>query len=218
MKTCPPGTICFESFSFVLIFIIIAMLCWFFYQQSQINTLKRQEFEIVYSGRDNTPQNTSNSFFNGFPFNASSLSFGMCNDTLFNAYSGPFKTDSINVRPPCNQPIGHDIRGGVPINVKTQGGGDSDFRQIGILVSTKNDSMILPLLARPLITNRDTWQYYTLSERNIKLPVFVNGRNCTGEYGCSEIMDKDIVQVSGYKDNFNVSIYQNNTMTYIPYL
>ena len=216
MKTCPPGTICFESFSLYLILIIIAMLCWFFYQQSQINSLKKQEYEIVYSGKDDSTH-TTNSMFNGFPFNSSSLSFGSCNDTLFNAYSGPFKTDSINVRPPCNQPIGHDIRGGIPINVKTQGG-DSDFRQIGILVSTKNDSMILPLLARPLITNRDTWQYYTLSERNIKLPVFVNGRNCTGEYGCSEIMDKDIVQVSGYKDNFTVSVYQNNTMTYIPYL
>lgn len=226
MKTCPPGTICFESLSLYFIVIIIIMVCWFFYQQNQINSLKKQEYDILYNTNDT--HSTVNSTLDNFPFMASSLSFSSCdNDTLFNAYSGPFKNESINVRPPCNnrlmhQPsspiVGHDIRGAVPINVPTQGIAGSDFRQIGILVSSTNDTLILPLLGRPLITNRDTWQYYTLSERNIKLPVFVNNRNCTNEHGCTSIYDKDIVQVSGYKDNFTVSMYENNSFSYIPIL
>ena len=78
--------------------------------------------------------------------------------------------------------------------------------------------MILPLLGRPMIQHRDTWQYYALSERNIKLAVMNNNKNCTNEYGCMSLNDKDIVQVQGIKDNFTVSLYENNTMTYIPYL
>ena len=47
---------------------------------------------------------------------------------------------------------------GLPINIKTQSI-DSDFRQIGILTSNNQSSLILPLLGRPLITHRDMWLY-----------------------------------------------------------
>lgn len=139
---------------------------------------------------------------------------GPCGDTLFDAYSGPFKTESLRLRPSCKS--GSVM--GLPINIKTQSI-DSDFRQIGILTSNNQNSLILPLLGRPLITHRDMWQYYALSERNIKLPVInANNKNCTNEYGCNSLYDGDIVTVNGYPDTFNVSLYQNNENTYIPYL
>lgn len=235
MKVCPPGMICFESMSMGLIFVIVLFAFLIFHQQRQINEIRNSEMEIYKSDSNMNNSNTTSilgyeapslslmSYFNN-PSNMSA-----CNDTLFNAYAGPFKSDSIRVRPPCGGGIGGvggppnlDIRGtfpvgGVPINVKTQGG-DSDFRQIGILTSNRNDNMILPLLGRPMIQHRDTWQYYALSERNIKLPVMIHGKNCTNEYGCTSINDQDIVQVQGMKDNFTVTLYENNTMTYIPYL
>ena len=104
---------------------------------------------------------------------------------------------------------------GLPVNIKTQSI-DADFRQIGLLTSKKTEALILPLLGRPLITHRDTWQYYALSERNLKLPVIYNNKNCTNRFGCSSLSDGDNVRVNGYSDDFTVSLYENDTLNYIP--
>ena len=45
-----------------------------------------------------------------------------------------------------------------------------------------------------------------------------NGRSCTSEYGCEELMNGDVVYVEGYKDAFKVTIYENSEPRYIPYL
>ena len=125
MKVCPQGMICFESMSMGLIFIIILFSVLIIYQQGQINNMKNSELEIYKSSNN---QSNENSNLGVFGYEAPSLSLlgnfnlpsnlsGHCNDTLFNAYAGPFKSDSIQVRPPCDRPS-IDIRGRVPINVK----------------------------------------------------------------------------------------------------
>ena len=38
------------------------------------------------------------------------------------------------------------------------------------------------------------------------------------EYGCDNLYDGDVVKVKGYNDSFKVSVYDNNTMTYLPYI
>jgi len=38
------------------------------------------------------------------------------------------------------------------------------------------------------------------------------------EYGCDELFNGDKVYVEGYKDVFVVSIYENSSPRYIPYL
>ena len=96
---------------------------------------------------------------------------------------------------------------------------DEAYRQIGILTRKNGKETMLPLMGRPLYTNRQKWQYYTINEfNNIKLPVSKNGRSCTGEYGCNEIFNGDSVYVEGYKDSFSVTIYENDSPKYIPYL
>lgn len=132
-----------------------------------------------------------------------------------------------------------------PVNVETRGI-PSQYSQVGILTKTSagattqfrkescvdcgmgvnmderkssEETLIIPLFGRRHITGRDKWQYYAMSNTgfiNTKLPIKVNGRSCTSEYGCDQIMNGDIVHVEGYEHNFRVTIYDNATFGYIP--
>ena len=116
----------------------------------------------------------------------------------------------------------------VPINVPTQHpfGQDSTFRQIGILTrvnKNKNnvdDTLILPLMGRPLLTNRDKWNFYSMNDKNnmIKVPVKVKGKNGMNEYGVDNVYNNDVVYVQGYDDEFRATVYDNDTMRYLPFL
>jgi hypothetical protein len=88
---------------------------------------------------------------------------------------------------------------------------------MGIL--TNGSDKILPLMGRRHMSGRDKYQYYTISNTgnlNTKLPVSVNGRSCTSEYGCDQIMQGDNVYVEGYKETFNATIYETNNFHYLP--
>ncbi len=108
---------------------------------------------------------------------------------------------------------------GLPINIKTRGGGGI-YRQLGILTRMSGEEMILPLMGRPLYSNRSKWQYYTMTDKNnvVKLPISSNGRSCTGEYGCDELSNGGTIYVEGYNDTFKVTIYDNSGFQYIPYV
>ena len=108
---------------------------------------------------------------------------------------------------------------GLAINIKTRGG-DTEYRQLGILTRGSGKEMILPLMGRPLYSNRSRWQYYTMTDKHnmVKLPVSSNGRSCTGEYGCDELANGDNIYVEGYNDLFKVTIYDNSRYQYIPFL
>ena len=98
-----------------------------------------------------------------------------------------------------------------------------DYKQVGILTRTvqkQNDETILPVMGRPLYTNKSKWQYYTMNDKNnaIKLPMSHNGRSCTNEYGCDELLSGDTVYVEGYNDSFKVTIYENSQPRYIPFV
>lgn len=108
---------------------------------------------------------------------------------------------------------------GLPINIKTRGG-DTEYRQLGILTRSSGKEMILPLMGRPLYSNRSKWQYYTMTDKHnmVKLPVSSNGKSCTSEYGCDELSNGDNIYVEGYNDLFKVTIYDNSRYQYIPFL
>jgi len=107
-------------------------------------------------------------------------------------------------------------RGIMPINVPTQSV-NSTYRQVGIL--TRGDT-ILPLMGKPLFTNRDKWNFYTMNDKNnmIKLPLSNKGKSCTNEYGCDNIYNGDTVYVEGYNNSFTATVYDNQVMQYIPFL
>ena len=69
------------------------------------------------------------------------------------------------------------------------------------------------------MSGRDKWQYYSMSNTghlNSKLPININGKSCTGEYGCDPIYNGDMVYVEGYNDLFKVTKYENDTLRYLP--
>ena len=78
--------------------------------------------------------------------------------------------------------------------------------------------MILPLIGRPLITNRNRWNFYSMSDSNnmLKLPIKSQGRNCSSDSGCNDLYTGDIVKVEGYNDDFKVTTYENDVPRYIP--
>ena len=113
--------------------------------------------------------------------------------------------------------------GAIPINVSTNiGAVDTSYRQIGILTPVNGSSKdsVLPLMGRPVFSNRDMWQYYCISNQhnNVKLPVKVNGKNGLSEYGVKQIFNKDIVYVEGANEAYKTTIYENNVIKYLPFI
>ena len=121
---------------------------------------------------------------------------------LSNPYNPPFK------------PTHH-----MPINQNTQGF-ETSFSQMGLLTRQNGTETILPLMGKQLLSNRDKWQYYTMSDKNnsIRLPITFNGKSCTAEYGCDSLYNGDTVYVEGYNDAFQITMYENNSIKYIPVL
>ena len=205
-KTCPPGVFCIENYTIFAIFcFLFVILAYLFLRKPETNTTTIIEEQVPVN------MNLGNPFVRADPRLSFTDSYG---DVLLNPYAPPVNDErylipSRDVR---------DMRGVVPINVRTQGV-DASYRQVGILTSQNSKDKILALMGRPLLTNRDQWQYYTMSERNnIKLPVSVKGKSCMNEYGCDKIYDGDTVYVEGYSGIFSATIYDNDVMRYLPFV
>ena len=203
-KRCPPGVICIESVTIVIVFIIVAGVVLFINLKSQnVPTNERiiikEQPEVVRE--DGLFPRPSYSFSN------------MPNDVLMNPYQAPLRDDRYFPS------LGGNSRG-IPINIPTQSV-EANYRQVGILTRLNGaDEMILPLMGKPLFTNRDKWNFYTMSDKNnmIKLPITNKGRSCTNEYGCDNLYNGDTVYVEGYNDAFKATVYDNQVMRYIPFL
>lgn len=133
-------------------------------------------------------------------------------DTLSNPYVPPLRDGNYF-------PSGHPGHQGIPINIPTRGP-RTEWRQLGILTRGDGEETILPLMGRPLYSNRQKWQFYSMSDKNnsVKLPISKNGRSCSADHGCDEIFNGDTVYVEGYNDSFKATIYENNVPEYIPFV
>ena len=131
-------------------------------------------------------------------------------DILLNPYTPPYRNDGYGML--RNQMVATNI-GAVEVS----------YRQIGILtpivktaIVDTQTNQILPLMGRPLFTNRDKWQFYTMTKNNIKLPITNKGKSGSNEYGCDNIYNGDTIYVEGYSQGFRATVYENDTMRYIP--
>ena len=158
--------------------------------------------------------NNAVSSSSGFPFFPSYPYTNLPGDVLLNPYVPPLSDNRYLV-----PNIPYIPPGTLPINISTNVGAvNTSYRQVGILTATHSKGKILPLLGRPVFTNRDKWQYYTMSDQNnsVKLPVSQNGKSCTNEYGCNRLYDGDTVYVEGINQPYKATIYDNDTIRYIP--
>ena len=196
MGRCPPGVLCIENATILFLICIVLIVALYYYYNKSLQV----------------KQVTSNiSHDNIYPQTNYKVEFVKDKDIFTNPYMPPVKH---NFFLPRNT---GDPRG-IPINIPTQGP-SPEYKQIGLLNRINGKETVLPLLGRPLYTNRQKWQYYTMKEyNNIKLPLSKNGRSCTSEYGCDELFNGDTVYVEGYNDAFKVTIYEMDSLRYIPNL
>lgn len=96
----------------------------------------------------------------------------------------------------------------------------NSYHQVGILtpLNGKEPNNILPLMGQQLDTRRGLWNYYTISNQhnNVKLPITVRGKSAVSERGVDEINNGDSVFVEGVFDAYKATIYDNETIRYMP--
>ena len=212
MKKCPPGVICIENISLFLLFIALFVIVYLFYTRSNNNQNGSESQKLIIKQETNEANQSALMRFPNYPYN------NLPEDVLLNPYAPPLKDEryfipELTYIPPNT----------VPINVSTNiGVVDTTYRQLGILtpLNGTNKDNILPLMGRPLYTNRQKYQYYTISNQhnNVKLPVSVKGKSGTNEYGVDQIFNGDTVYIEGYNDAFKVTTYDTETIKYLPYL
>jgi len=212
MKKCPPGVICIKNLTMFFVMLAIILVFYVIY-----SSLFKQKIEI----NNNTHPTEKiivkeNSGFNGwfggmpnFPYN------NLASDVLLDPYAAPLRDERYMI-PQLNG-------GRVPINISTNVGAvDTSYRQVGILTPLKGTSKdnVLPLMGRPVFSNRDMWQYYCISNQhnNVKLPIKVNGKNASNEYGVNKIFGSDVVYVEGANEPYKTTIYENDVIKYLPFI
>jgi hypothetical protein len=208
MKKCPPGVFCVENVTLSLLFIILLVLIFLIYINAKSTNIKEK---TIINNEYSNP--------NPIPIGYSGK------DVLLNPYDAPYKDERyLNL---SLKGLGINLipTNAIPINVPTNIGSvplDTSYRQMGIITPLNGASKdnILPLMGRPLFTNRDKWQYYTISNQhnNVKLPISFKGRSALNDYGVDKIYDGDTIYVEGYNEAFKVTVYENDTIRYLPFV
>jgi hypothetical protein len=206
-KKCIPGVFCIENMTLFILFVILVLIIYLwhmYYVKPQSNSQESSKIIVVNS----PPQ-----------IHAPLGGIATRRDTFNDPYAPPLKQDGLFYPNDFGDMRGMIAPVAVPINLETRGL-STGYQQVGILtrVNGQND-MILPLMGRRTMSGRDKWQYYTMSNTgniSTKLPVSVNGKSCTSEYGCEDISNGAVVYVEGYNDTFRATIYENNLFRYLP--
>jgi len=216
-KKCQPGVICIENATLLFIVILCAIAAYFMYS-SHVRTTRS-----LYSRNQNQLQSQQHTQVHIQPPSHYDMMMRPMDgrDVLLDPHTPPMNLGYTQSSMPPTHPVVPPGR--MAVNVATSGGfRRSNYTQVGILTPSGGGGggNILALMGRQLHTSRQKWQYYTISDSNnsVKLPVSKGGRSCTGEHGCDEISGGDTVYVEGYNQSFNVTMYDNDNMSYIPYL
>jgi hypothetical protein len=208
MKKCPPGIICIENITMIF-FIVTIIIIYFIYlslYQNKNNKKETKKLDVSF-------------FSNWIP------SWPYYNkDIIGNPYVPPLRDERYLINENIFNGISSPLfNGRVPINISTNiGAVDTQYRQLGILTPLNGPSKdnILPLMGRPLFTNRNMWNYFTTSNQhnNVKLPVSRNGKSCTNEYGCDKLYNGDTVYIEGINEPYRITEYDNDTIKYLPFI
>ena len=208
-RLCPKGVICFEDVTFYFIIACIAIGGYYLYKNmnhnhnhnhNHINHNMSNQANLVKTFL--APDNLSPSFHTDTVHEPK--------DVLLNPYTPPLKDSNYNVHY-------NSMRNSMNRSAK--------FRQIGLMTpqnsnSNSNRNGPVPLMGKPLHSNRNKWQYYTMSDQynSVKLPISVKGKSGMSEYGCDELYNGDTVYIDGIKEIYVVTMYDNDHLQYLPNL
>lgn len=228
LRKCPPGMVCMEHTLLIIGGIVVVLSLVVMYQRlspassssspaSSSSTSAPQQRHPPQENVDihvnvDTPSGISR-FFPSYPY--TNLSFGGVKrpDIISNPYAPPLRDERYLISGPP----------GMPINMQTNiGAVDAAFRQVGILTpqNAPSKDAIVQLMGRPLFTNRSKWQYYTISNQfnGVKLPVSVKGRAALTDMGVDQLYSGDSVFVDGTASAYKVTMYENDTIRYLPFV
>ena len=222
MVNCPNGFLCFNTQVLIIYIILISLLIYYLFNQ---NTKKNQDItfdnsntKILQLEKKIKQQNhkinklyPSNKQINN---NVADINYNNNNVADIN-----YNNNNIN-NTQLNYPI--NSLSNIPINVSTRPV-DQYYTQIGVLYSLSNRITrphILPLYGKSIYRGSHKWSYYTKTDdyHTIKIPIFSNGNKCSGEYGCDNLNNGDLVNVSAYPYKFKVELYDLQYPQYIPYI
>lgn len=198
-KKCIPGLFCMENMTMFLLFVLIITVIYMYYTHLvKPNLNKTVSSNFTQPVILMAPQNADVAPVTLAPISSRT-------QPLENVYSPPLRKEGP----------------GLPINITTRGA-ELEYTQVGILTrENSHQDLILPLMGRKSASNRDKYQYYSMTNSggniNTKLPISVKGKSCTADLGCDEIFNGDAVFVEGYKDTFRATIYENVMYKYIPW-
>jgi len=216
-KKCIPGVFCIENMTLFVLFIVGILVIYAFYKLHKIPTIsKKNAGNTQIININNNMENDASTFDNGIP--PQNVLAGISLPPVVGVGYGdlmPIPTTRVSSIPShvYSTCAGEAV---VPINIETRPSSGYRYVQVGILERTDSsrDGDVLPLMGRRV--NRNKWQYYAVSNThlNIKLPIKINGKSGSYEYGCDELMNGDNVFVVGY-GNYKVNIYDGANYHYL---
>ena len=108
-----------------------------------------------------------------------------------------------------------DPRGGLPVNIRTQGLPEA-YQQMGLLKG--NDGKLLPLYGRRVASRSDRFNYYTRTDtyNPIQLPINYKKKDCQDPVGCQELFDGDSVTLSPTGETATATLYRFDGPLYVP--
>ena len=183
-KKCPPGVFCIENITLgTIALILIACFVFIYLYQSKLAGPTVENHENYERAHNHLIQRYMPAFFTSYgdSVNCRDPSCGPNAKNVYldphapaqkiNFYMQPHPSTMVDLRgPPMVDHHPQQLMGNRHVfmqpPVMTQPLGAKCFSQIGILTDNAGTERILPLFGRPLQTNRNKWQYYTMNDSN----------------------------------------------------
>lgn len=109
------------------------------------------------------------------------------------------------------------------VNVRTRGE-PLPYEMMGTMFRTETESetdkesnQVLPIYGRQTYSRAARWNYYTVLDSGVRIPIMMNNRNCTAELGCEELFDDDEINIPDLKSTYKLRLYETSQYRYIPY-
>ena len=217
MNICPPGFMCFDYNTSMLIVLLMIIITVFYISQN--NTKFNKINNVLDNNRyslENKIKNLENE--NHTIHDKLKIQNQIADEALFIANKDMNRVVNPLIPPERSYPYKIN-KVGVPVNVPTRGY-PTGYQQVGVLVESGGDSKLLPLYGQQTWPGSRQWNYYTTSDgfQSVKLPVNNGKQTCDGR-GCGEIYSDNMVSVKGYSGkSFKADIYSLDSPKYIPYL